>query len=460
MAARRAIGIVRNSPDEKNDDKHSPEVQAQGIHAECERQGWDLLDLLYEIDVSANWELDRRTGLSAAVAMIEAGEADVVIVSRFDRMVRNYAVQAEITKRVEAKGGDLYAIDFGAITNGDATRKLSAGFLGLVSEYHSDTTRERTIEGVQKAIDLGIPPFQGATAGYVRPVIGVRRNGKPIHGPLVPDPKTKDAVADAWELRAGGATVSQCRDFLAEQGVVYSYPGVIKLFKSRLPLGELHHGKKGTFRPNLHAHPAIIDRDVWSLVQDARAPRGRQSKSPRLLARLGVLVCAGCGGRMSVGDDWRGEKVYRCSTPQGNCAERSTIMADAADEKVWAAAVIAAEGIRGRASSAAEARAAAAEADRAEQALVGLVAALTGLEDVAGAREKLLGAEAEAKRLRARADRLGSAGAAFTVDPSDPEITLDARRGIVKATIRRATVARSAPGLQGADRIAVEAFGE
>ena len=46
---------------------------------------------------------------------------------------------------------------------------------------------------MQAAIDAGIPPFKGATAGYLRPVIGVRRNGKPIHGPLVPDPQTKDA---------------------------------------------------------------------------------------------------------------------------------------------------------------------------------------------------------------------------------------------------------------------------
>jgi len=29
------------------------------------------------------------------------------------------------------------------------------------------------------------------------------------------------------------------------------------------------------------------------------------------ISRLGVLRCAGCNGRMSIGDDWRGLKVYR-----------------------------------------------------------------------------------------------------------------------------------------------------
>jgi DNA invertase Pin-like site-specific DNA recombinase len=459
---RRAVGIVRNSPDEKNDDKHSPEIQAASMRAECERQGWELLEpLLYEIDVSANWELDRRTGLSAAVAMVESGEADVIIVARFDRMVRNTRVQAEITKRVEDKGGDLYAIDFGAITNGDATRKLSAGFLGLVAEYHSNTTRERTIEGVQAAIDLGIPPFKGATAGYTRPIIGVRKNGKPIYGPLVPDQKTKDAVAEAWAMRADGATVQECQRFLAQRGVEYSYPGVIKLFKSRLPLGELHHsGKKHAFRPNLHAHPPIIDRDVWERVQKMRSPKGRQAKSERLLSRLGVLRCGGCGGRMSVGDDWRGGKVYRCSTSVGACPERSTIMADTADAVVWDAAVIAAEERKGHASSDAEVNAATAEADRAEEALKGLVAMLTGFENVEGVREQMAEAQAEATRLRAKATRLASTAGVIDIDPTDPRITLQERRGVVAWTIRRALVARSAPGLQGAARIAVEPFSE
>lgn len=458
---RRAVGIVRNSPDEKNDDKHSPEIQATSMRAECERQGWDLLDLLYEIDVSANWELDRRTGLSAAVAMVEAGEADVILVARFDRMVRNTRVQAEITKRVEDKGGDLYAIDFGQLTNGDATRKLSAGFLGLVAEYHSNTTRERSIEGVQAAIDLGIPPFKGATAGYLRPITGIRRNGKPIHGPLVPDPKTRDAVARAWAMRADGATVQECQQFLAEHGVVYSYPGVIKLFKSRLPLGELHHaGAKWTFRSNLHAHEPIIDRDVWERVQQVSPPRGRQAKSQQLLARLGVLRCAACEGRMSVGDDWRGKKVYRCSTSVGSCPEPSTIMADMAERVVWDEAVIACEGRRGRAASDTEVRAAEAEADRAEAALAGLVKQLTGFENIEGVRAQLAEAQATATQLRAKAERLASTAGHIDVDPTDPDITLAERRGIVAWTISRALVTRSGPDARGAGRVKVEPFSE
>lgn len=455
---RRAVGVIRCSPDEKNDDKHSPEVQAQSIRAYCDREGWQLLDIYEEIDVSGRWALERRKGLRPAIEAVEAGDADVVIVARFDRMIRSMKVQVEITERVEAKGGDLYAIDSGFITNGNATQKMSAGFLGLVSQYHSDTTRERSAEGVQAAIDAGIPPFGGATAGYKRPVIGVRRNGKPIHGPLAVDETTRDAVVEAWEMRSRAVSISDCRAHLAAHGVHYSYPGVIKLFTSRLVLGELHHGD---YRPNLDAHPAIVDRDLWQAVQDARTTRGRQPKSMRLLSRLGVLRCEGCDGRMSIGDDWRGAKVYRCSTSHGACPQRSTIMADTAEQAIWTAALAASEGILGRAYSRADVRAAQAKAEQAEQALAGIVAAFDGLGDIAGTRERILAAQLEAETLRARANRLESAAdVSLLVGADDPRVPLERRRGIVTRTIERATVVRAAPGLTGADRITVHPFGE
>jgi hypothetical protein len=222
-------------------------------------------------------------------------------------------------------------------------------------------------------------------------------------------------------------------------------PGRDQVVPVAAAAGELHHaGEKWTFRPNLHAHPAIIDRDVWERVQATRSARGRQPKSQRLLSRLGVLRCAGCDGRMSIGDDWRGAKVYRCSTSHGDCPERSTIMADIADQVVWA-----------------EVRKAEAEADHAEAVLHGLVATLTGLEDVPGARERLLGARVEATQQRARAKRLASTNAALeTVDATDPRLTLADRRGVIRRTIARAMVVRSAPGARGDGRITVEAFSE
>jgi hypothetical protein len=83
------------------------------------------------------------------------------------------------------------------------------------------------------------------------------------------------------------------------------------MLASRVYVGELH---AGGHTPNLKAHPAIVDRDVFERVQRMSVPAGRNAKSDRLLARLGVLRCATCDGRMSASQTGRGYAFYRCAS--------------------------------------------------------------------------------------------------------------------------------------------------
>ena len=81
--------------------------------------------MLEELDVSGGAPLARRPGLRRAVEMVEAGEADVVVVAYFDRLVRSLTVQAEVVERVEQAGGAILAVDVGEVTNGTAGQWLS-----------------------------------------------------------------------------------------------------------------------------------------------------------------------------------------------------------------------------------------------------------------------------------------------------------------------------------------------
>jgi hypothetical protein len=118
----------------------------------------------------------------------------------------------------------------------------------------------------------------------------------------MPDAKNAPVVADAFRLRAEGATIAEVRAYLGEQGIDRSYHGVESLLSSRVVLGEILFGGF----VNLSAHPAIVDVDTWRRVQRAKVSRGSRAKSERLLARLGVLRCATCGSRMVVGSANRG----------------------------------------------------------------------------------------------------------------------------------------------------------
>ena len=58
---------------------------------------------------------------------------------------------------------------------------------------------------------------------------------------------------------------------------------------------------KGRVKTGGAEHEAIVkDRGLFERVQRRTVSRGRQAKSERLLARLGVLRCGTCGSRMVI----------------------------------------------------------------------------------------------------------------------------------------------------------------
>ena len=116
---------------------------------------------------------------------------------------------------------------------------------------------------------------------------------------------------------------------LAENGIERSISGVASILRSRMYLGEIHFGELH----NTRAHePIIKDRALFERVQRRTVPRGRQAKSERLLARLGVLRCGTCGSRMVI-NSYSGN--YRCGDTSANpCQRRAAVKADRVEEMV------------------------------------------------------------------------------------------------------------------------------
>jgi DNA invertase Pin-like site-specific DNA recombinase len=433
---RRAIGIVRQS---KDNDGDSPRAQQARIEDACARDGLDLLDVSVELDVSGGTPIAQRHGIRAAVERIEAREADVLVAAYFDRLFRSLRVQDEIVSRVEAAGGRVLALDTGQVTSGSAGQWLSATMLGAVAEYHRRATADRTADAQRRAVENGVPPWPGAPVGYRR-----AQNGK-----LEPDPAAHAVVAEAFRMRAGGAPIREVRAYLAEHGLSRSFGGVQRTLASRVYLGEIFHGA----HRNTHAHPAIVDAGTFRAVQDARVTRGRKPKSDRLLARLGVLRCAGCGARMTVGSSNSGRyAVYRCPATSV-CSQRASISAPLVEGVVVEAVKARIADVEGRASAEQTAMTAAVELERAQDELDALIAMLDPLEPAARARL----ADATAKRddARERAGRLGGMSVRVTAADWD-RLSVDARRALVRATVERVDVASG----RGTGRVVVVFVGE
>ena len=94
-------------------------------------------------------------------------------------------------------------------------------------------------------------------------------------------------------------------------------------------LGEIHFGELH----NPQAHEAIVeDRGLFERVARRTVSRGRQAKSERLLARLGVLRCGTCASRMVINSD---SGSYRCGDTSANrCQRRAAVKADRVEELV------------------------------------------------------------------------------------------------------------------------------
>ena len=446
---RRAIGIVRVSQTRGREGERfvSPEEQRERIEAACARDGLELIDTFDELDVSGGKSLDGRPGLSAAVAAIEAGAADVIAAAYFDRLFRSLPTQAEVIDRVERAGGQVLAVDVGQVTNGSAGQWLSGTRMGAVSEYFRRSAKERSAEGQARAVARGATPWARVQIGYARN----------DDGTLEPDPKEVPIAKRAFEMRAGGASITQIREMLKSHGINRSHRGVQVMLASRVYLGEIHFGKL----VNLHGHEPIIERELWNRVQRMVVPRGRQSSSDRLLARLGVLRCGSCGARLGAMKLPKQDNypIYRCPSTS-DCAHHVTISAVIAEDVVSSAVRAALADAEGRASMAQTAQEAVRALERAQADLDAAVRSFTaaGLEAESAAVERLAELRKARDDAQTRVDRIGPQ-AAHTVSVARDwdRLSLAGRRALIKATVESAIVA---PSGRGADRIAIRLCGQ
>lgn len=443
------MGIVRVSQvaGREGESFASPGEQRDRIAAACERDGLELVRTVEELDVSGGTPLSKRHGLRGAVEAVEAGEAQVIVAAYLDRLVRSLRIQEEVVSRVEEAGGQVMALDIGQVTGATTTQWLQGTTLGMLNEYQRRVARERSGAAQARAVARGVLPHPGVPPGYVR-------GGD---GKILPATDgSPDAVREAFKLRAEEASIKDIRAFLREQGIERSYHGVQHMLSSRIYLGEIHFGSLH----NLEAHEPIVDRDLFERVQRVRVSRGRRAKSDRLLARLGVLRCGICGGRMIVGaqtSNGRRYPFYRCS-PVGDCPRRQTISAEIAERVVIEAVRHELANVEGRASAESDAMNAARLASRAQTDLDSAIQVLADLHDEPAARQKLADLRQVRDLALEEAHRLGRLSAGLTVNIAERwnDLTLSEKREAIRLTVDRAVVG---PG-RGPGRISIHLLGE
>jgi DNA invertase Pin-like site-specific DNA recombinase len=440
----KAIGIVRVSQvrGREGDSFASPDDQRSRIEAECKREGLRLADVIEELDVKGGTPLLKRDGLRSAIEAVEAGDAEVIVVAFFDRLVRSLRVQAEVVERVEAAGGRVLAVDAGEVSNGTAAQWLSATVLGMLAEYQTRSTAERVRGAQAAAIARGVPPWRHDPPGYTRNADGVYE----------PD-KNAAVMHEAFEVRAAGKSQRECREHLLAHGIRRSLGSVQRLLQNRAYLGELHFGDMH----NLNAWEPIVSPELFAAAQRAEAPRGRTAKSQLLLARLGVLRCGTCDSRLVAGtSNHKKTPCYRCKNP--DCTRKVIISANVVDPLLVRVTQEALKDVEGRASAQSGVEAAGRRLDEAQRLLDRAIETLEDFMDEPTAVEKVRRLRDERDEAQRRLDQLGGDAIEVVVRAADWErLSLGGRRDLIRAVVQRATVA---PGGKGSDRVSVELVGQ
>lgn len=148
-----AIAYLRVSTTEQVEDGASLDAQRQLLGQEAERRGWDV-EYVADEGYSAK-SVEGRPGLEAALSRLDAGEADVLLVLRVDRLSRSVSDFAALMARAQKRKWSLTALDLGVDTSTPAG-DLMAHVLASVAQYERKVIGQRTREGMAQRRAEGV----------------------------------------------------------------------------------------------------------------------------------------------------------------------------------------------------------------------------------------------------------------------------------------------------------------
>jgi DNA invertase Pin-like site-specific DNA recombinase len=190
------LGYVRVSTAEQASHSSGPDAQEAAIRKAVAAYGWDLLELISDNGTSGSVAPDRRDGLGRALAMLDSGEADVLIAAKVDRVSRSVLDFMNLSDRADRGGWRLLTLDVLVDTTtpiGKMMRTMLAAFAELERDFIAQRTREalavKRAQGVVLGRPVQLPPEVGQR------IIELRAEG--LTWQQIADQLTADSVPTA-----------------------------------------------------------------------------------------------------------------------------------------------------------------------------------------------------------------------------------------------------------------------
>lgn len=150
-------------------------AQRAAIEAECVRRGWELVDVFSDV---ASGKDTNRPELRKALAALESGLVDGLVVSKVDRLSRSMVDFAGLLQRATDQRWSLVVLDLGVDTS-TPSGKLVATVIGALAQWEreqiSTRTRDALAEVRARGDSVGRP--SGITDDVARRIQRERADG-------------------------------------------------------------------------------------------------------------------------------------------------------------------------------------------------------------------------------------------------------------------------------------------
>lgn len=322
------ITYMRYSSDKQSE--NSIEYQRSAIQRYCASHDYNILHEYIDAAKSGRIEyIDKRTEYNRMLADIEKGNTPkTLIVFKFDRIGRDMAdsiaTYARLTKKYKMR---IITCEGGVDTSNNGAQIIVA-LQAALAEIEDNNISIRTRKGMYEKAKRGVYLGSGIPYGY-----SVNESKE-----YVLNEETSEYAKFIFEEYKNGANTKQIADTLNSRGIKtnngkeWCHQSISQVLKNEHYCGTyLYHSSD----PELtdirieNNHPAIVDRQTWSMVQSILAKNARAAKSvdkdkpvKERYILSGKIYCGECGSTMQgfSGKSRKGEKhtYYACKNRREN----------------------------------------------------------------------------------------------------------------------------------------------
>lgn len=263
----KAAGYIRVSTAGQAEHGLGLDVQREEIEAYCRKQGLQLVAVYEDAGVSgANGIADRR-GWPLLAEALEAGEFQVVIIKRLDRLARDLMLQETMLAKVQSAGGELKSIAEPDLCCDDPARTLFRHMIGAIAQYEKAMIVARLRSGRRKKVRQG--GYAGGWLPYGYTVSGALSKAVPVI-----DEVGAAVVRRIFSDYAKGSSMGQIAEGLNSEAVptvgggAWTRPAVRAILANEFYTGRVLSDAGEVVR---EGHPAIISLRQFTACQRRRS---------------------------------------------------------------------------------------------------------------------------------------------------------------------------------------------